>query len=247
MSIKNSEKSTLLVYNTDEEEKDMKEIKERLKEKQDIKYRDFTIKLIPGLAEERFIGVRIPELRKLAKEIIREGKQEEFLGELPHFYQEENQLHSFILSYMKLSFEDGIEETEKFLSYIDNWAVCDSFRPDFLKRNHEKAEPYIRKWLKSEKTYTVRYAFVVLLNWYLDSEDDLKFLEDAAAVKSDEYYVNMAAAWYFSMALVKHYDMVLPYIEERRLCPEVHSRTIQKAVESLQINNERKKYLRSLK
>lgn len=225
----------------------MNNINKMLYEKQDIKYRKFTSGLIPNISEDRIIGVRIPELRKMAKNIIREGSYKEFLEELPHFYQEENQLHSFILSYMKLSFEEGIERTEEFLPHIDNWAVCDSFKPDFLRKNHEKAKPYILKWLHSEDTYTVRYAFVVLLNWYLDSEEDLEFLDIAASVKSEEYYVNMAAAWYFSMALVKHYERVIPLIEERRLFPEVHSRTIQKAIESLQIDEKRKKYLRSLK
>ena len=225
----------------------MKDITERLYDKQDLKYRDFTAKLIPGISEERIIGVRLPEIRKIAKGMIKEGEYEDFLDELPHYYQEENQLHSFIISYMNISFEEGIRMMEKFLPYIDNWAVCDSFKPEFLKKEHEKGKPYIKKWLNSGETYTVRSALVILLNWYLDSEDDLEFLDLVAEIKSEEYYVNMAAAWYFSIALVKYYERTLPFIEKRRLSPEIHRKTIQKFIESMQADNERKEYLRTLK
>ena len=239
-------KSEVLVYNKGRGGK-MKNITDMLQRKKDEKYRNFVSGLIPGIPEEKIIGVRIPEIRAIAKELVKNKDGEEFLKELPHYYYEENQLHSFMLSYIKMSFEESVAKTEEFLPFIDNWAVCDSLRPYGLKKEHEKTKLIIKKWLKSEETYTIRFALVLLLNWYLSSEEDLEFLEPASNVDSDEYYVNMAVAWYFSMALAKQYPAAVKFLEERKLKTEVHNLTIQKALDSRQIGMERKDYLRSLK
>lgn len=239
-------KSDVLVYNIGRGRK-MKNITDMLQRKKDEKYRNFVSRLIPGIPEERIIGVRIPEIRAIAKELVKNEDGEEFLKELPHYYYEENQLHSFMLSYMKMSFEESVAKTEEFLPFIDNWAVCDAFRPYGFKNEHEKTKFYIKKWLKSEETYTVRFALVLLLNWYLKSEEDLEFLELAAEVDSDEYYVNMAVSWYFSMALAKQYQAAVKFIEQNKLKKEVHNLAIQKSLDSRQIESERKAYLRSLK
>ena len=213
----------------------------------DEKYRNFTTGLIPNINKDTVLGVKIPELRKIAKEIVRKERAKEFLEELPHQYYEENQIHSFIIDYGKYSFEETIRLTEVFLPYIDNWAVCDSFKPGVLKKNAKQLLPYIEKWLKSDRTYTIRYAYVLLLNWYLDDNFDKDILEKAATVKSGEYYVRTAEAWFFSMALVKQYDCTIIYLEEKILDPDVHKKTIQKAIESRQIDNRTKEYLRTLK
>lgn len=225
----------------------MKEIIEKLFMERDESYKEFMCNLMPETDRNSVIGVRIPMLRRIAKSIVHDGFAESFLKELPHQYYEENQLHSFITDYGNFSFEKTIKITEEFLPYIDNWAVCDSFKPAALAKEKEKLLPYIRKWLKSSHPFTVRYGFVLLLNWYLDKDFNEEILYEAAEIRSEKYYVNMGAAWFFSMALAKQYDSTIKLIEERVLAPEIHKMTISKAIDSRQINTERKRYLRSLK
>lgn len=211
----------------------------------DEKYRDFHKKLVPTIDEERIIGVRIPELRKYAKALAAECGTE-YLDLLPHHYIEENNLHAFIISGMK-DFDAAMLRTEEFLPYIDNWATCDSFMPKIFKKHPAAVYEKVKQWLKSEHTYTVRYGIVTLLNNFLDGEFRSEMLDLAADLRSDEYYINMAIAWYFSMALVKQYDAALPYIAERKLDKWTHNKAIQKATESYRISDETKNYLRSLK
>lgn len=219
-------------------------IKENLFSMQDEKIRSFNAKLIPNLPLEKFIGIRTPVLRKFAKELSKNPDMaEEFMKELPHKYFEENQLHSFLIEQIK-DYDECINQIEKFLPYIDNWATCDSFTPKVLKKYPKELHKKIKEWIKSEHTYTVRYAIGCLLSHYLDEEFSPKDLELVAKVKSEEYYINMMIAWYFSFALIKQYDRTIPYIEERKLGDFVHRKTIQKAVESSRISDERKAYLK---
>lgn len=211
----------------------------------DEKYRDFHKKLVPTVDETRIIGVHIPELRKYAKALAAECGTE-YLDLLPHHYIEENNLHAFIISGMK-DFDAAMRRTEQFLPYIDNWATCDSFMPKVFKKHPDAVYEKVKQWLKSEHTYTVRYGLVTLLNNFLDGEFREEMLDFAADLRSDEYYINMAIAWYFSMALVKQYDAALPYIIGRRLDRWTHNKAIQKATESYRISDETKAYLRSLK
>lgn len=220
-----------------------KEILNCLHELQDEKYRDFQRRLIPNIPPESIIGVRTPELRKLAKEI---GEDSGFLDILPHEYFEENQLHAFIISGMR-DFGECVSRLEKFLPYVDNWATCDQMTVKLFRKHTAELLPYIGRWLNSGQTYTVRFGIGCLMNFYLDSEFREEQPEAVAGVDCGEYYVSMMVAWYFATALAKQYDAVIPYIEQRRLDPETHRRTIQKSVESFRISDERKRYLRTLK
>ena len=209
----------------------------RLFAMQDVKYRDFQSKLIPNVPPDLFIGIRTPDLRKYARELYKEEKDpaagsirqdsflEAFLEDLPHQYFDENQLHAFVISEEK-NFDVCIARIERFLPFVDNWATCDQLSPKVFKKNRDALLPCLRKWISSDHTYTVRFAI---------------------SVQSEEYYVRMMIAWYFATALAKQYDAVLPFLEERRLDPWTHNRTIQKAVESYRITPEQKTYLRSLK
>lgn len=222
------------------------EIRQRLFELQDVSYRDFQVKLIPTVETESMIGVRTPALRKLAREY---GKREdigEFLQDLPHRYFDENQLHAFIISGIK-DFETCIMYVEKFLPYVDNWATCDQMSPTVFKKKRQELLPYIREWMKSDRTYTVRFGIGMLMQHYLDEDFDPSYPEMVAGIKSEEYYISMMIAWYFATALAKQYDTVLPYIEEKRLDSQTHNRAIQKAVESYRITQEQKAYLKTLK
>lgn len=222
------------------------EIRQRLFELQDVSYRDFQVKLIPTVETESMIGVRTPALRKLAREYGRREDIGEFLQDLPHRYFDENQLHAFIISGIK-DFETCIMYVEKFLPYVDNWATCDQMSPTVFKKKRQELLPYIREWVKSDRTYTVRFGIGMLMQHYLDEDFDPSYPEMVAGIKSEEYYISMMIAWYFATALAKQYDTVLPYIEEKRLDSQTHNRAIQKAVESYRITQEQKAYLKTLK
>ena len=222
------------------------QIREELFALQDEKYRDFTKNLTPGLEADSFIGVRTPALKKLAKEYAKAEGIEEFLGDLPHKYFEENQLHAFLISEIK-DYETCIREINRFLPYVNNWATCDQMSPKVFAKHKKELLGEVKVWIKSKETYTVRYAIGTLMRHYLDEDYDEKYPKMVAAVKSDEYYINMMIAWYFATALAKQYESILPYIENQKLSKWTHNKTIQKAIESYRITPEQKEYLRSLK
>ncbi len=222
------------------------EIQNELFRLADPEYRTFQAKLIPTLSPDRMIGVRTPALKQYAKQLIRQGNADEFLARLPHQYFDEYQLHAFILSEWK-DYDRCILEVERFLPYVDNWATCDQLSPKVFRKHLPELLERIRKWLDSGHTYTVRFGIGMLMQHYLDNAFDPEYPEMAAAVQSEEYYVNMMRAWYFATALAKQYEAVLPYLENGKLDTWTHNKTIQKAVESYRITPEQKVYLRTLK
>ena len=224
----------------------IEDIKEELYALQDVEYRDFQSGLIPNVSKDYFIGVRTPELKALAKEISKRKDVEEFLGELPHSTFDENQLHAFIISEMK-NYDECIGWIEKFLPYIDNWATCDQMSPKVFKKHRKELLLRINEWISSDRTYTVRFAIKMLMSHFLDEDFDRKYLAQVAAVRSEEYYINMMIAWYFATALAKQYDETIHFIEDRKLDTWTHNKAIQKSVESRRITQEQKEYLRSLK
>ena len=224
----------------------IEEIREALFALQDVKYRDFQVPIVPSVSPDSMIGVRTPELRRLAKEF---GKREDirtFLEDLPHRYFDENQLHAFILSGMK-DYQQCMDGVKSFLPYVDNWATCDQMSPKVFKKHRPELLEEIRNWLGSEETYTIRFGVGMLMEHFLDEDFDPVYPEMVSKLRSSEYYVNMMIAWYFATALAKQYESVLPYIEEHRLDVWTHNKTIQKAVESYRITPEQKEYLKSLK
>lgn len=224
----------------------MTQIQKRLFEMQDLKYRDFHSRLMPNIDKDLVIGVRTPQLRKFAAEVSKSGSAAEFIKVLPHKYYEENNLHAMLIEHIK-DYDATIIETERFLPFIDNWATCDMFKPKIFNRNKDKLIDKIYEWIDSDSVYTVRYAIGMLMKFFLDEDFDTKYLDTVAAVKSDEYYVNMMMAWYFATALAKQYDDAIKVIENRRLDPWTHNKAIQKAIESYRIDKGTKDYLRLLK
>ena len=218
----------------------------KLYDLQDLKYRDMQLKTIPTAEPETVIGVRTPALRIMAKEVLKSGDYKGFLEELPHQYFEENQLHSFIISGIK-DLDIAMEELEKFLPFVDNWATCDQMSPKIFTKHRDLLLTHIKKWIKSEKTYTVRFGVKMLMEHFLDDDYDPCYPEMVAKIRSEEYYVNMMIAWYFATALAKQYESILPFIEEKKLDDWTHNKAIQKSVESRRITAEQKAYLKSLK
>ena len=221
-------------------------LQERLFAMQDKQYAAFQAKLTPGVPMESFIGIRVPVLRKFAKEFTKETECEDFLHQLPHEYYDENMLHGLLISEVK-DYEECIRLTNDFLPFMDNWAVCDNMSPKVFAKNKEDLLTNIKTWSKSSHVYTCRFGIVTLMSHYMDKDFKPEYLEIPASIKSDEYYLKMAVAWFFATALAKQWDVTVPYIEQRRLTPWTHNKTIQKAIESYRITPGQKDYLRTMK
>lgn len=224
----------------------MNEIQERLFALREEGYRDFTAPLLPTVDRETILGVRTPAVRRLARELRQEGKSEAFLRELPHRYYEENGLHAAILC-LERDMERCLEETERFLPFIDNWATCDGLRPDVFKKHRAALLERIPAWLASDRPYTVRFGVGMLMTHFLDEDFRPEQMEAVAELRSEEYYVNMMIAWYFATALAGQYETAVGYLERRRLDRWTHNKAIQKAVESFRVPEERKRYLKTLR
>lgn len=225
---------------------DVMTIRERLFTLQDISYADFHSRLVPNVPREQIIGVRVPELRKMAKSQEHTEEAALFLQELPHMYYDENMLHGLLISGIK-DYTACITAVEAFLPYVDNWAVCDTMSPKVFERHKAQWLIHIRKWMASQHTYTCRFGLNMLMRHFLDDDFKAEYLEDAAAVRSEEYYINMMIAWFFATALAKQWDAAVLYIKESRLDTWVHNKTIQKACESRRITAEQKVCLRAMK
>ena len=221
-------------------------ILEELFSLQDVSYGDFQAKLTPGIPRELFIGVRVPEVRKLAKKFIKEPESVQFMHILPHKYYDENMLHGILISEMK-DYDECISAVDSFLPYVDNWAVCDIMSPKVFRKNKSALLEKIKEWSASEKTYTCRFGIEMLMTYFLDDDFKPEYLDIPGSVHSDEYYVKMMVAWFFATALAKQWDTAVKYIEDYRLDSWVHNKTIQKARESYRITPEQKEYLKSLK
>lgn len=216
----------------------------RLYALRDEKYKAFFERLLPGVDKNRLIGVRVPALRRIAKDMTDEHKAT-FLTELPHRYYDENVLHAILINSHR-DFDQVIDRLNSFLPCVDNWAVCDSISPEVFRKNHERLYPHVLKWLHSEHIYTVRFAVNMLMKHYLEEDYRPEHMYLIAAVPQDAYYVSMAAAWYVATALAKQYRDAEALLKSNALPAATHNRAIRKALESRLISRETGMYLRSL-
>ena len=222
------------------------EIRERLFALRDEKNAAFAAKLIPNIPPETILGARTPALRKLAKELYREGKSGAFMLELPHAYFEENGLHAFFLE-QERDYLRCLKGVERFLPFVDNWATCDSLNPPVFKKHRADLLEQVRVWLSSDQPYTVRFGIKMLMTHFLEEDFQVEQLRMVSVIEKNEYYVNMMRAWYFATALAKQWEATLPLLTERRLDSWTRRKTIQKAVESYRISEEQKSLLRGLR
>lgn len=222
------------------------EILTRLKQLADTDYARFTAKLVPTVTLDRFIGVRTPVLRHLARDYAANYRIDEFLTCLPHHFFEQAQLHAFIIALSK-EFDQCITRLDAFLPHVDNWATCDQLSPRLFKRNRHLLRSHAMRWLDSEHIYTRRFAIVTLMNNFLDTDFNDRILHCVAAIRSDEYYITMAQAWYLATALAKQPEATLPLLDNRSLHPILYKLTIRKAVESFRVSPELKLHLKQLR
>ncbi|MBQ1566095.1 MAG: DNA alkylation repair protein [Clostridia bacterium] len=218
----------------------------RLAEVKDDAYREFQAKLVPNIPKETILGVRTPELRKIAKEVFESAERDAFLNDLPHKYYEENLIHFFVLAMIR-DFDECVRRVEAFLPYVDCWPASDQATPKSFRKNHEKLLPYIEKWIASDHVYTARFGLRMLMNEFLDADFKEEYLALAASKQGEDYYLKMMIAWFFATALAKRYDETVPYLEQHRLDEWVHKKAIQKAIESFRVSDAHKEYLKRLR
>ncbi|MBR3803485.1 MAG: DNA alkylation repair protein [Clostridia bacterium] len=224
----------------------MTDIQKKLFEMQDLSYRDFHSRLMPETDKEKVIGVRTPELRKYAKQLYGTPEADKFLSQLPHKYYEEDNLHAFLIEQIN-DYGEIIAKLDEFLPYIDNWATCDMMKPKIFKKHLPKLKEKCFEWLDSPHTYAVRFGIVMLMTHFLDDEFDISIPEKISQIRSEEYYIKMAVAWYFATALAKRYDETIPFIKNNKLDLWTHNKAIQKAKESYRIRQEHKDFLNTMK
>lgn len=220
------------------------DVKGRLLRLADADYRAFHLRLIPGVPPESVLGVRVPAIRALAKSMTEEERLA-FLGELPHEFYDENMLHSVILSGMR-GFSETLPRVKEFLPHIDNWAVCDALSPKCFAKESSRVRDFAYECLEEERFYTVRFGVNCLRSFCLDGDAYRAEVLGRVAGVGGEYYLDMAAAWFFCDALIKRGADALPFFEEGRLSREVHVKAVQKACDSFRVPFELKRYLRTL-
>jgi len=213
-------------------------------ELRDEKYADFQAKLTPTIDRELFIGVRVPKVKELAKSMVKDGSYKDFINDLPHKYYDENMLHSCILTIAK---DTSFDSVEAFLPYVDNWAVCDTLKPNVFKKMKPELLEHIDKWVKDDKVYTIRFGIEMLMNFFLDKDFEKDYLSIPLITKNGDYYVRMMLAWFYATALAKKWDETIVILEEKKLDVWTHNKTIQKSKESFRITDEQKEYLNTLK
>ena len=221
-------------------------LRELLFQYRDDAYGDFTAKLIPTVPREKIIGIRSPEYRKILKQLKDDPVIPEFLASLPHRYHEENCLHAAVINHMK-DYGACVSELERFMPYIDNWAVNDALNPSCFRKHRAELIGRVQSWISSPAPFTRRCGMKILMANYLGEDFRPEYLDLPADLRSDEYYVNIMTAWLFAEALAKQWDTAVAFLETRRLDPWTHNKTIQKACESFRVPDERKAYLRTLK
>ena len=222
------------------------DITERLRELADEEYRAFQSRLVPNVPPERILGVRIPRLRKYAAEIRRGLPAREFIANPRHIYYDENNLHGLLISYED-DYERALKLLDEFLPYVDNWATCDIISPRVFSKYPDDLPEQIDAWLDSAHTYTVRFGIDMLIRFYTGDRLSQSQLERVVGLRAGEYYIDMAAAWYFATAMIEHPQPVLALLESGQLNEFVRRKAIQKAIESFRISDELKAQLRSIR
>ena len=224
------------------------EILARLWELRDERYREFQLSLMPGVAREAVIGVRMPALRALAKELVSQCGAAAVLDVAGHEYYDERNLYGLVLMEVK-DYEECVSRIDAFLPWVDNWATCDLLSPKALGRKavRERLLGDIVRWIAAEAPFTKRFGMAMLMRHYLDEDFKPDYVQWVAAVRTEHYYVTMMQAWYFATALAKQWEATLPLLQRRELDAWTHNKTIQKAIESFRITAGQKALLRELR
>ena len=223
------------------------QIRNKLEELADEKYRKFHTGLCPKSNE--ILGVRVPILRNFAKEIIKEGNIEEYLNNALDNSYEEILLQGMVLGLWKTDIENFSKYLEKFIPKINSWAVCDVAVAGFkiTKKNMEYMYNFVQKYLKSDKEFELRFAIVILLDFYITEEYIDQVLEILNNIKHDGYYVKMAVAWTLQVAFVKFPDQTMELLKNNKIDNWTYNKALQKIIESYRVDEQVKKEIRKMK
>lgn len=224
----------------------MNNLKDKLFELSDEKYKKFHSGLCPNT--DNIIGVRLPKLREIAKEIAK-GDWRDFLAISSNDYYEEVMINGLVIAYAKCDVDEKLNYIESFVPKIDNWAICDSFCNSlkFVNKNKEKVWEFIQPYLKSNKEFEIRFAVVIILNYYITEDYIDLILETLDEVKHEGYYVKMAVAWAISVCYVKFPKKTESVFEENLLDDFTHNKSIQKIRESYRVPKESKERLQKMR
>lgn len=225
------------------------DIRARLEGHVDERYRNFQCGLIPTVDPGSVLGVRVPELRRIARELTHDGLADArgLLGPLPHETYEEGMIHALLINEVR-DYDACVAALNEFLPFVDNWATCDILAPRAFETRPAALPAQVEGWMADgEHPYAVRFGVGVLMRLYLDDAFDPIYLGRVCALRSEEYYVNMMVAWYVATALAKQWEAALGALEGRLLFPWTHNKAIQKAIESRRVTPEHKELLRTLR
>jgi 3-methyladenine DNA glycosylase AlkD len=222
------------------------EIKEKLKSLADEKYRSFCSGLVPDSAN--MLGVRLPQLRGIAKEIAA-GNWRGYLEECDDEFFEEIMLQGFIIGSVKVDTEERLRLVAGFVPKISNWSVCDSFCAGlkFVNKNKELVWEFLQPYFKSDKEFEIRFAVVMGMDYFIDDEHLDDFIRLMDAIRHDGYYVRMAVAWALSVCYVKFPVRTLAYLKDNHLDDFTYNKALQKIIESNRVSSEAKDLMRSMK
>ncbi|MDR1056671.1 MAG: DNA alkylation repair protein [Prevotellaceae bacterium] len=212
----------------------------------DEKYRLFSSKLIPNI--NNVLGVRLPQLRKIAKRLAKEGFSE-YLTATDLIYFEETMLQGMIIGYLKTNWEEKAKHVAEFVPKINNWSVCDSFCTGlkFNQADKELVWKFIQPYLKSKEVYEIRFGVVMLLFHFVEEKYTKYVLRAFDKIRHGDYYVKMAVAWAVSIYYRDLPDVTMPYLKDNNMDDWTHNKAVQKITESLAIDNETKDIIRSIK
>ena len=213
----------------------------------DKKYRDFSARLIPGC--DNLIGVRIPELRKIAKCIAKDNPIA-YLNSQDEKYFEETMLKGLIIGYMKEDTEVILEQAAIHIPKITNWSLCDSFCSGLgkiVQKNKARVWDFLEKYWQSEEPYDVRVAVVLYMNNYIDEPHLNDLFYRFNQIKLDHYYVKMAVAWAISVCFVKFPEQTMVFLKDNQLDDETYNKALQKIRESLRVDKSAKEVIKPMK
>lgn len=224
-------------------------IRKQLMESAEEKYQKFSSSLIPNVEPERIVGVRLPELRKIAKQLAKEDWRD-YLAQADNDYFEEVMIQGMVIGYAKAEIEEILEYAAAFIPKIDNWSICDTFCSGLkiTKQYPDRVWKFIQPYLQSERTYDIRFGVVMLLNYFIQEDYIVSIFHRLDQIHHEDYYVKMAVSWCISMCYVKLPEQTLNYLQGNTALDDfTYNKALQKTVESYRIDQFTKQMLRGMK
>ncbi|OPJ61932.1 DNA alkylation repair protein [Clostridium oryzae] len=212
----------------------------------DEKYKTFQMKLCPD--NKNIIGVRLPALRKIAKSIAK-GKWKEYLKSAQNDYFEEIMLQGMVIGYIDVEIEERLKLITYFVPKIDNWSVCDSFCSGlkFVKKSRECVWEYLETYINSKEDFRLRFAIVMMIFYFIEDEYIDRVLQIVDGIKHEGYYVKMAVAWAVSICYVKFPEKTMEYLKNNSLDDFTYNKSLQKIIESFQVDKDTKTLIGRMK